>query len=339
MMSIILQTLSKVNLSNQITVIDRNLVPLRLGILSVATLEQMAEILTETSENILIYLNRRGAYKAYICKDCSYTWKCPHCDVAMTLHTSPKSQLLCHHCHTSLPVPETCPHCHGHKLSGIGIAVQSVEQFLRNEFPAVEICRLDRDQKNVVATARIFIGTEYALRHHIGNIGVAIALLPESELNIPEYDIEERVYTNIRALRSVSKHCLVETHTPRLPLIQDLLHGNYKSFLTRTLAERKQYQYPPYAGLAYIRVKHKNIATLEDICAKINNKLKLEIDKHEGTENQVLYDRSVRLKRAGEYIDTIMIRSPLLLQILEPIQKEVLRNRSVELMIRGEKIL
>lgn len=198
---------------------------------------------------------------------------------------------------------------------------------------------MDRDQKHVNSTARIFIGTEYALRHYFGIVEVAIVLLPESELNIPEFDIEERVYTNIRALRSVSKHCLIETHTPKLPLIQDILYGNYKSFLTRTLSERKKYQYPPYSGLAYIRVKHKNISMLEDICAKIHNKLQLEIQKKEGASDHILYDRSVRLKRAGEYIDTIMIRSPSLIQILEPIQKEVLRNRSVELIIRGEKIL
>jgi primosomal protein N' (replication factor Y) len=302
--------------------------------LSVATMEQIALTLAETPDNVLIYLNRRGAYKAYICKDCSHTWKCDHCDVAMTLHTSPKNLLLCHHCHATEPMPETCPKCHGHQLSGIGIAVQSVEQFLRKEFPGTEICRLDRDQKNLVKTARIFIGTEYALRHCIGTVGLAISLLPESELNIPEFDIEERVYANIRALGSIARECVVETHAPKLPLIRDLLDGNYKSFLTRTLAERKRYRYPPYSGLAYIRVKHRNTAVLEDLCAKLDNKLRIETDKIVPPVSQVLYDRSVRLKRAGEYIDTIMIRSDSLAQILAPIRKEILRNRSIELLIR-----
>lgn len=322
-----------------ITVIDRNLVPLTRGILSVATLEQISRTLAETTDNILVYLNRRGAYKAYVCRDCSHTWRCPHCDVAMTLHVSPKQILLCHHCHTTLPVPDACPTCHGHELTGIGIAVQSVEAFLQREYPNVEICRLDRDQKNVTKTARIFLGTEYALRHHIGNIGMAIALLPESELNIPEFDIEERVYSNIRALQSVATECIVETHAPKLPLIQDILNGNYKTFLTRTLAERKRYHYPPYSGLAYIHVKNKSTSVLEDLCAKIDNKLKLGMEATGPNASQVLYDRSVRLKRAGEYIDTIMVRSDALAQVLAPIQAEMLRNRSIELVVRGEKIL
>ena len=313
--------------------------PLKQGIISVATIDQIDFTLKETSHNILMYLNRRGAYKAYVCRDCSHTWKCSHCDVAMTLHTHPKNLLLCHHCHATQDIPDTCPKCDGHELTGIGIAVQSVEMFLKNEFPDVEICRLDRDQKHLSKHARIFIGTEYALRHHFGTIGLAIALLPESELNIPEYDIEERVYTNLRAISSVSEASVIETHTPKLALIQDLLNGNYKSFLTRTLAERKKYHYPPYSGLAYIRIHHKSIATLEDICAKINNKLKMEAEKMTPPVSQILYDRSVRVKRAGEYIDTIMVRSNALSQILAPIQKEVLKNRHMELIVRGEKIL
>ncbi len=219
------------------------------------------------------------------------------------------------------------------------MAVQSVEMFLKKEFPEIEICRLDRDQKHLSQHARIFIGTEYALRHHFGTIGLAIALLPESELNIPEYDIEERVYANLRAICSVSEASIIETHTPKLPLIRDLLNGNYKSFLTRTLAERKKYHYPPYSGLAYIRIHHKSTAVLEEMCAKINNKLKVASETINPPMSQILYDRSVRLKRAGEYIDTIMIRSDTLSQILAPIQKEVLKNRNMELIVRGEKII
>ncbi len=119
----------------------------------------------------------------------------------------------------------------------------------------------------------IYLSTEYALRNLSVPLDIAVVLLPESELNIPEFDIEERVYSHIRAISSQATECIIETHTPRLPLIENLMHGNYKSFLTRTLNERKQFHYPPYSGLAYITVQHKNISILEDICAKLQNKL------------------------------------------------------------------
>ncbi len=98
-----------------ITLIDRNLVPLEGGILSGETLISLEQALAHSGK-ILIYLNRRGAYRAFVCGDCSHTWKCPNCDVAMTLHTSPKTQLVCHHCHTILPVPTACPQCHGQNI-------------------------------------------------------------------------------------------------------------------------------------------------------------------------------------------------------------------------------
>lgn len=167
-------------------------------------------------------------------------------------------------------------------------------------------------------------------------------MLPEAELNIPEFDVEERVYANIRALASIADECRIETHAPHLPLIEDIMKGNYKSFLTRILRERKQYRYPPYSGLAYIEVHHKNIGALEDMCAKLHNKLDLrakELIAEEDTSPIIRYDRSVRLKRGGEYIDTIMVRSDRLHELLDPIRMELLRNRNVELHVRGEKIL
>ena len=53
----------------------------------------------------------------------------------------------------------------------------------------------------------------------------------------------------------------------------------------------------------------------------------------------VLYDRSSRIKRAGITVDTLVLRSPDIHALLAPIQGEVMRNRSVKLNIRGEKIL
>jgi primosomal protein N' (replication factor Y) len=263
-----------------------------------------------------------------VCRDCSHTWKCPNCDVALTLHTSPKTQLLCHHCHTTVPIPEICPKCSGVHIQGVGIALQTIEMFLKQEFPHSTISRLDSDQKQVETTTDIYVTTEYALRNLSVPIDVALILLPESELNIPEFDIEERVYAHIRAVGSQAKECIIETHTPRLPLIQDILHGNYKSFFTRILAERKQFHYPPYSGLAYITLSHKNTSILEEMGAKIQNKLDLrlrEIQKEAPSPSQsetdfIRYDRSIRMKRAGVYVDTIVVRSDSIDALLEPIR-------------------
>ena len=134
----------------------------------------------------------------------------------------------------------------------------------------------------------------------------------------------------------MTKRLIIETHTPKLTLLQDILYGNYRDWLARTLRERKTFRYPPYTGLAYIEIAHKNPSTVEDIVAKLVNKLGLESHT---TYSEVLYDRKARIRRADLTIDTLVIRGPDIRNILEPIKTEILKNKSIRLEIRGEKIL
>jgi primosomal protein N' len=182
----------------------------------------------------------------------------------------------------------------------------------------------------------IYLATEYALRHLNETIALCVVITPEAELAIPEFDIEERVYTHLRALSSIAEEIIIETHTPRLTLLEDLLHRNYRDFLIRTLRDRKLFRYPPYMGLAYIEISHKNPTIVDDIALKLTNKLGLTITNNDTT---VLYDRAARMKRAGLTVDTLVLRSADIHTFLAPVRGEILRNRSVSLSIRGEKIL
>ena len=98
-----------------ISLVDRNRAKLREGILCEPTLTQIEQTIA-LGDNVLIYINRRGAHCAYICEDCSNVIHCPHCDVSLTLHTSPQNVLLCHHCGHRESLPKTCPKCAGLNL-------------------------------------------------------------------------------------------------------------------------------------------------------------------------------------------------------------------------------
>jgi primosomal protein N' (replication factor Y) (superfamily II helicase) len=216
----------------------------------------------------------------------------------------------------------------------VGIATQAIEDWLRKKFPESNIHRLDSDQK-ILQDADIFISTEYALRKLQTSINLVLFIHPENELNIPEFDAEERLYTHIRAFSSLAQECIIETYAPRLPIITDCLSGNYKSFLERMLRERKAYKYPPYTGLAYIHIEHSSVAKIEDAWAKIVNKLQLTWDQ----KDVILYDRGIRTKRAGKFHDTIMIRSDKMDSLLINIEKDIVKNTFITLDIRGKKIL
>ncbi len=81
-------------------------------------------------EKVLIFYNRRGSGRAFICQDCGYFPRCPHCDIALSHHTSPKNILLCHHCNYIENHSLLCPNCQGSRFQSIGIGIQKIEQDL-----------------------------------------------------------------------------------------------------------------------------------------------------------------------------------------------------------------
>ncbi|MFZ4462176.1 MAG: hypothetical protein ACOYN2_06935 [Patescibacteria group bacterium] len=322
-----------------ITLIDRSRSPLLEKVLSHDTVDALRKCL-ENNEKALIYLNRRGAFRAYICEDCSHEWMCPRCDIALSMHTTPSHRLICHHCQYETPIPHTCPKCHGARLKGIGNAIQEVERFLAKHLGAENILRLDSDAKKKEAgkNASILLATEYILREDIPDIDLFVVVTPEAELAIPEYDIEERVYSHIRILSGRAKQTVIETSAPLSPFIKKLTEGNYLDFISSTLAERKAFRYPPYTGLAYIKIKDSNENRLDDMTAKLKNKLDI-VQKEFQEDPSIRYDRSLREKRAEEYIDTIVIRSDRMTELIAAIEKEILKNRGISLDVRGVKVL
>jgi primosomal protein N' (replication factor Y) len=71
-----------------ISLVDRNRSKLREGIVCEPTITSIEQTIAH-GDNVLVYINRRGAHRAYVCEDCSAVTQCPHCDVSLTLHTSP----------------------------------------------------------------------------------------------------------------------------------------------------------------------------------------------------------------------------------------------------------
>ena len=208
-----------------ITLIDRSRATLRDSIMSESSLTEVTNVIA-SGKNVLIYLNRRGAYRAFVCNDCSYTAICPRCDISLTYHTSPHPELLCHHCGYKSPIPSKCPKCQGVNIKWVGIAIQSVENFCTKEFTDTPIVRLDSDSikskripSSDTVSGTIYLSTSYALRHLRTDVSLCIILTPEAELAVPEFDIEERVYTHIRALSYLAQTTIIETHTPKLTLI------------------------------------------------------------------------------------------------------------------------
>ena len=110
--------------------------------LSAPLLHALGGIAVDGGRAILL-LNRRGVAPAIHCRACGVSRRCPHCDVALTLHRD--GALHCHHCGRSEPIPPSCPACGSVELARIGAGTQRLETELRRHVPELELFRLDAD--------------------------------------------------------------------------------------------------------------------------------------------------------------------------------------------------
>lgn len=75
-------------------------------------LEQAIERTLAESKKSLLFLNRRGRWRAIICQDCSLRVTCENCGVGLSQHgNSGRGTLQCHHCGYIGPLPESCKNC------------------------------------------------------------------------------------------------------------------------------------------------------------------------------------------------------------------------------------
>ncbi|HLG25577.1 MAG TPA: primosomal protein N', partial [Candidatus Gracilibacteria bacterium] len=116
-------------------------------------LQKKIEEVLKKKEQVILFLNRRGAASAVICRMCGYVAKCDRCEVPMTYHKKltleegiyAAERLVCHHCGKIEKVPTLCPVCKSPAIRYIGLGTQRVEEDLQKLFPTARVLRADRD--------------------------------------------------------------------------------------------------------------------------------------------------------------------------------------------------
>lgn len=292
------------------TIVDLNYARCPLPFLSDELIGKITETV-EAGKKCLLFFNRRGSARTLICKDCGHQFLCERCDLAMIVHTSPIQRLLCHHCSIGSEMPHSCPKCHGNNLQSIGFGIQKVEESISKLFPDVKIARIDSDKKRTegiqfqeIGEAQILLSTELGNTIAMEGIELVAFLLLESEIAVPEYDIEEKIYTNIVYNARKGSQIYIQTFAPKSDLIRNITEGNYRDFLIHTLAERKSFSYPPYKELVHIWVRDKNKERIKDIVYKLKNKL----ETLKTSDIELYFDKELFTKRNNEYGQKIVLK-------------------------------
>ena len=102
----------------------------------------LAQVLAR-SQQVILFLNRRGSASFVLCRDCGHVMHCPRCDLPLTYHGG--NLLLCHHCNHREAMPAACPKCGSRRFKEFGAGTQRVIDALAAEFPQARPLRWDRD--------------------------------------------------------------------------------------------------------------------------------------------------------------------------------------------------
>lgn len=312
-----------------------------------STLVKSIEETLNLWEKIILYLNKRWEYSCLVCKDCQKLYKCNNCDNSLSVHKHPP-KLACHLCWHSENIPAKCNNCNSLNLEKVWIGTQQIESSLKNHIDkSVKIFRFDTDSiknktdKKValdnLREADIIIWTKMITTwfdfEKVWLIGV---ILLEQELQIPKYNTEEKVYSNIKQLlwrwnRLWKKtEIILQSFIPENDIIKSIALDNYKDFFLKTLEERKLFSYPPFTEMVTIEYRDKSKDKALNFITKIFNKL--EITKETEKKEVSIELIKTPIKKYSNYYYKIIIKWNNLRDFLETIKFEIMRNKGLVLI-------
>ena len=275
-------------------------------------------------EQVILFQNRRGFAQMIECRTCGWIPKCKNCDVSLTFHKR-LNQLTCHYCGYTQSVAASCPACGGVELLNRGIGTERIEEDIQLTFPDVRVARMDLDTtrsrtayEKIIADFEqgktdILIGTQMISKgldfNHVNVVGILNA---DTMLNYPDFRSYERAFQLMaqvagRAGRKDKQGLVIlQTKSPELPVISQVLNNDYEQLYEDQLAERQVFRYPPFYRLIYVYLKHRKEDVLEQAAEMAATLLRI------GLGNRVLGPDKPPIARIQTlFIKKIMIKVEL----------------------------
>jgi primosomal protein N' (replication factor Y) (superfamily II helicase) len=238
----------------------------RHGIFSFKLSEAIGETI-RSGRQALLFLNRRGYDKYYLCNACGQALQCASCSVTLTYHKK-VNRLRCHYCESETLLPERCPVCAHAALFPHGFGTEKVEKEVRKLLPAARVVRMDRDTINSQdrllsaldavrsGKADVLLGTQMVAKgHDFPNITLVGIINADAGLQAPDFRAGEVLVQLLiqvagRAGRGEEPgRVILQTYNPSHFTIESALNDDYDGFCREELKSREILQYPPFSRL------------------------------------------------------------------------------------------
>lgn len=277
----------------------------------------------QQQKQVILFQNRRGYSPYLICGTCGWIPQCRHCDVTLTYHKA-KNSLACHYCGTSYPVINTCAACGSHNFNQKNFGTEKIEELVAEAFPNARISRMDYDsvkgKNDHDALIKLFeqqridilVGTQMVVKgldfEHVNLVGIIDA---DGILNFTDFRVNERAFQLMeqvsgRAGRRDGKGMvLIQVSNPMHPVLQFVKEHDFTRLFQFELANRKQFDYPPFTRLIQVIFKHKEKHIAEEAANIMMQGLKKDFGAECNGPAQPVVDR-VR----NQYLWEILIKLP-----------------------------
>ncbi|MFC1934626.1 primosomal protein N', partial [Chloroflexota bacterium] len=247
-------------------------------------------------EQVILFLNRRGAAAFIQCRSCGFVLRCRRCEIPLTYHLV-EDMLVCHHCNYRTPSLHVCPQCSSQRIKLLGIGTQKLEQEAGHTFSQAKLLRWDRDatrqkhshqeilNKFRAHQADILIGTQMVTKGldlpQVTLVGVVNA---DTGLNLPDFRAGERSFQLLsqvagRAGRGpLGGQVIIQTYSPEHYAIQAAAKHDYTLFYDREITYRHQLHNPPFSRLASLTYTHTDDVLCQREAERMKRLLNEEMD-------------------------------------------------------------
>jgi primosomal protein N' (replication factor Y) len=289
-------------------------------------------------EQVILFLNRRGAATFIQCRSCGFVLRCRRCEVPLTYHLT-ENTLVCHQCNYRMPVPESCPRCTRRRMKFLGIGTQKLEQETGYSFPTARLLRWDTDatrgrhsHDEILGRFRthqadILIGTQMIAKGLdlplVTLVGVVSA---DTALNLPDFRAGERTFQLLsqvagRAGRGTrGGKVIIQTYSPQHYAIQAAAEHDYASFYEREIDYRRQLHNPPFTRLACLTYSHTNDALCQREAERMRQVLSQEIESQGIADIELIGPAPAFIHRLrGRFRWQLILRGSELSAFLSPI--------------------
>jgi len=224
----------------------------------------------EDNQQCLLFFNRLGRSFHFFCPNCHQFLKCPDCGKPVLERAGSKKKVSCPSGHVEYSGPLKCPQCQRQLVKYKEYGIDRVVKEVKKLFPQAKVSevssesmiskkKLDRMRRKFINKKIDFlIGTEMILHQPLEEtVDMAVALLPEIALELPEFDAGEKMYQSLNKLKqflsSTSESKLwIQTSLPEHHVFRAFQEGDYEFFYKKELDVRQMMHLPPFFRLIQV---------------------------------------------------------------------------------------